>query len=153
MWEQAFPFSFLSNPPWQIKKHDRRVLDVGCGRGFVSLGPARIIGEKGRVIAADLQPEMLQMVRERSEKYRVTDRIEFHQCRDKDIGVSENVDFALAFWMAHEVPDTEAFLKKIYSLLKPGGRFFVAEPVIHVSRKVFERMIQKAILTRWLPLS
>ena len=40
------------------------VLDVGCGAGFASLGLAKLVGEEGLVIAADLQTKMLSIVRE-----------------------------------------------------------------------------------------
>jgi hypothetical protein len=35
------------------------VCDLGCGNGFHALPLARLIGEKGRVLAVDIQPEML----------------------------------------------------------------------------------------------
>ena len=36
------------------------VLDIGCGPGFFTIDMARIVGDSGRVIAADLQAAMLQ---------------------------------------------------------------------------------------------
>jgi len=120
------------------------VLDVGCGRGFASLGFARLVGEGGLVISADLQPQMLEMVKERTEKEGLADRIRLHLCEADRIGVEDKLDFALAFWMAHEVPDMRAFLGEIFALLKPGGRFFIAEPKFHVSRRDLDRYLQEA---------
>ena len=40
-------------------------LDVGCGPGFFTLDMARLVGESGQVIAADLQEGMLQIVRDK----------------------------------------------------------------------------------------
>jgi ubiquinone/menaquinone biosynthesis C-methylase UbiE len=119
-------------------------LDIGCGRGFASLGLARLVGAGGKVIAADLQPEMLDMVRERAERAGLADRILLHSCAPDRLGVEEKVDFALAFWMVHEVPDRRAFLEELHSVLVPGGRFFVAEPKFHVSRRELEHMIEEA---------
>ena len=34
-------------------------LDIGCGGGFAAIGMARLVGDEGRVVAADVQLEML----------------------------------------------------------------------------------------------
>jgi len=120
------------------------VLDVGCGAGFASLGLADLVGEEGLVISADLQPEMLDMVRRRAVKAGLGNRIRTHRCDASRIGVEAEVDFALAFFMLHEVPDALAFLREIYNMLKPGGLFFLTEPKIHVSRRNFEQTVQEA---------
>jgi len=117
-------------------------LDIGCGGGFASLGLARLVGEGGRVIAADLQPEMLAMVKERAKEAGLTDRITIHHCKANEVGVMEEVDFVVAFWMVHELRDIKAFLAEVFSLLKPGGCFFIAEPRIHVSRGDFEGLLR-----------
>jgi ubiquinone/menaquinone biosynthesis C-methylase UbiE len=120
------------------------VLDVGCGAGFTSLGLAGLVGEKGKVIAADLQPRMLDMVKERAMKEGLADRVDTHLCERNSIGLQEKVDFVVAFFMVHEVPNVNSFLKEIYSLLKPGSQFFVTEPKIHVGLLAFQQIIQKS---------
>ena len=42
------------------------VMDVGCGAGFNCLGLARLVGDGGQIIAADLQPELLSVLQGRS---------------------------------------------------------------------------------------
>ena len=98
------------------------VLDVGCGAGFTSLGLARLVGEEGLVIAADRQSKMLGMVKERAIKSGLSDRIRLHLCSLTNIGVREELDFAVAFFMVHEVPDVRTFLEEIFSLLKVNGQ-------------------------------
>jgi ubiquinone/menaquinone biosynthesis C-methylase UbiE len=120
------------------------VMDVGCGRGFASLGFAQLVGETGLVIAADLQPEMLEMVKQRAAKAGLSDRIRLHRCEADRIGVQAELDFALAFWMFHEVPDGRACLEEIFALLKPGGRLFIVEPKMHTSRSDFEHAVDEA---------
>ena len=120
------------------------VLDVGCGAGFTSIGLARVVGEEGIVIAADLQYKMLQMVKERAIREGLADRIRTHLCGPNHIGLREELDFAVAFFMVHEVPDIQAFLEEIYVLLKPRGRFFITEPKIHVGFLAFQRIIRRA---------
>ena len=138
---------FIHNPQKLFRPYIRSgmtVLDIGCGRGFASLGLARLVGEDGLVISADLQPEMLEMVKERAAKVGLSDRIRLHRCETDRIGVREKLDFALAFYMFHEVPNSQAFLKEVFALLKPGGRFFITEPKIHVSPRDFEHTIHEA---------
>ena len=120
------------------------VLDVGCGAGFASLGLADLVGEEGLVISADIQPEMLDMVKKRAVRAGLDNRIRTHRCGLNRIGVEEELDFAVAFFMMHEVPDARTFLEEVYTLLKTGGRLFLAEPRIHVSRRKFEQVVEEA---------
>ena len=57
------------------------------------------------------------------------------------LGVDETADFALAFWMLHEVPDQAAFLAEVLACLRPGGRLLVVEPRVHVGGSTFERSV------------
>lgn len=120
------------------------VLDVGCGPGFFSLDMARMVGSSGRVIAADLQEGMLAKLRDKMRRTELEGRITLHKCREEKIGVSESVDFILAFYMVHEVPDQAEFFNEIESILKPNGRFLIVEPPFHVSKKAFEETVEKA---------
>ena len=120
------------------------VLDVGCGAGFTSIGLARLVGEEGMVIAADLQSKMLRMVKERAIREGLADRIRTHLCSRDKVGLREELDFAIAFFMVHEVPDVQSFLEEIHTLLKPEARFFITEPKIHVGLRAFQQIMQKA---------
>ena len=120
------------------------VLDVGCGAGFASLGLAELVGEEGLVIAADLQSKMLSTVKERAVRAGLSDRIRIHLCDANRIGVREELDFVVAFFMVHEVPDVRTFIEEIFKLLKKDGRFFLTEPKIHVSSHDFEQLVWEA---------
>ncbi|MBD3184848.1 methyltransferase domain-containing protein [Candidatus Poribacteria bacterium] len=124
-------------------KPGMKVLDVGCGKGFASIGLARLVGEEGLVISADLQPEMLGMVEERAISEGLSDRIKLHQCKADSIGLDEDLDFVVAFWMYHELPDGKSFLDELFSLLNPGGHLFLAEPKIHTSKGEFEEAVKE----------
>ncbi len=121
-----------------------KALDIGCGRGFASLGLARLVGKEGLVVSADLQPEMLRMVSKRAEKARLSRQIRLHQCEANQIGLNDEFDFVLAFWMAHETPNPSGFLEEVYTLLKQGGRFFLIEPKMHVSSSIFKEFVAEA---------
>jgi ubiquinone/menaquinone biosynthesis C-methylase UbiE len=117
------------------------VMDMGCGAGWASIGLAKLVGEGGKVLAVDLQREMLDMVRKRAQRAGLSSLIETHQCRQEDLDVIEKFDFVNAFWMVHEVPDKRVFMKQIRRCMRSGARFLVAEPLFHVSLKDFEEII------------
>jgi ubiquinone/menaquinone biosynthesis C-methylase UbiE len=109
--------------------------------GFFSLPLAELVGPSGRVICVDLQERMISSLRRRAARAGVSDRIETRVCSTSSLGLGDlegEVDFALAYAVVHEVPDTERFLAEIADSLAPGGRLLIAEPRGHVSREALE---------------
>ena len=119
-------------------------LDFGCGPGFFTLDLARLVGPAGRVLAVDLQPDMLERVRAKLRGTGLESRVVLHRCREDRIGLTEPVDFVFAFYVIHELPDPVAFLTEIRGLLTPGGRLLIVEPPLHVSAAAFEATLQTA---------
>lgn len=151
-WWLAYTFdnplrSWLHNPRTILGPYLREgmtAVDVGCGMGFFSRGMARIVGDSGRVLAVDLQQKMLDILLKRAEQDGVAHRIRRQLAVQGDIGVTEQVDFVLAFWMAHEVMDEWFFFKQVFAILKPSGTLLIAEPRMHVSRARFEELLSLA---------
>ena len=120
------------------------VLDVGCGPGFFTIPMARMVGEKGLVIAADVSPGMLERVKRRAERAGVSGRILLQLSDQNKLGVSQKVDFALAFWAAHEAGDLGRFFADIKAALRPDGIFLLVEPKMHVSDRSYEEIVAAA---------
>ena len=120
------------------------VMDIGCGPGFFTLAMAKMVGPGGLVISIDVQQEMLDLVKKKSEKLDLLGRILFHLGTPEAIGICKNADFILSFYMVHEVPDRDVFFKEVAGLLKPGGRYLIVEPVFHVSEKAFDDTLAHA---------
>jgi ubiquinone/menaquinone biosynthesis C-methylase UbiE len=115
------------------------VLDIGCGPGFFSIELARMVGRTGRVVSADLQAGMLQKLSAKIRATELEERIHVVQCDRDKINVSEKIDFGLAFWMVHEVPDKESFFKELKAVLNENAQILMVEPkLFHVSRKEFD---------------
>jgi ubiquinone/menaquinone biosynthesis C-methylase UbiE len=115
------------------------VLDIGCGPGFFSLEMAQMVGRNGKVVSADLQEGMLQKLGEKIKKTELEARVKLIQCGKDKINVSERVDFILAFYMVHEVPDKNSFFKELKNILNEQGQFLLVEPkLFHVSQEEFE---------------
>jgi len=137
----------LQNPDRILKPYVKQgwtALDVGPGMGYFTIPLAKLVGNTGKVIAADLQQPMLDGIQHKALKAGVQDRIELHLTTSDSIGISEPIDFCLSFWMVHEVPDRAHFIKEIASKLKPGGLWLISEPKFHVSKQT--------LLKRWKSL-
>ena len=117
------------------------VLDVGPGMGYFTIPLARLVGDTGRVIAADLQQKMLDAIYHRALRAGVQDRIKLHRSTSDTIGLNESIDFCLAFWMVHEVPNRSRFFSEISSMLKRDGLLLLVEPKLHVSRENFNKTL------------
>lgn len=147
-WWLAFTFDnplrrFVHNPEKMLKKFIRQgdtVVDIGCGMGYFSIGMAKMVGAEGRVISVDLQEKMLERVRFRAEQKGFLSRIRLHKCSSDKLGVNEQADFALGFWMVHEVRNKESFFDEIVAFLKPGAHFLLVEPKIHVTEPYFRKI-------------
>lgn len=126
-------------------REGQTVADIGCGPGFFTIPLAEMVGPGGRVIAVDLQEAMLVKVRRKAAKAGFEGRIILHKCGADSLGLHEPLDFALCFWMMHEVPSPEHLLKEIGALLKPGGMLLITEPRHHVRRKRFDATIASAL--------
>jgi len=117
-------------------------VDIGCGMGHFTLGLAKLVGPGGKVIAVDLQGEMLTALGRRARKAGLSDRIVLRHCQPDRLGVEELTDFVLAFWMAHEVRNKPRFFDDILSLLKTDGHLLLVEPKFHVTRNGFGRTVE-----------
>ena len=71
-------------------------------------------------------------------------RIRTNRCKSNSIGVDGPIDFALAFWSAHEVPDLRRFLVEVHDCLVDGGKLLVVEPKGHVPARTFRQMVELA---------
>lgn len=122
------------------------VIDIGCGPGFFSCPMARMVGHCGNVIAIDLQEEMLSILREKADKEGLSSIIEPRKAEldTLNIGCRVEADFALAFYVMHELPDIETALHEIYEALLPGARMLIAEPTMHVSEREFDETCRLA---------
>ena len=112
-------------------------LDFGCGNGFCTLDIARLMNGNGKIVAADLQQEMLELLKKKVSGSPFEKNISFHKCEQIQTGIKEHFDFMLLFWMFHEVPNQGLLLKELKSLLNAGGKIMISEPKVHVKSKSF----------------
>jgi len=139
---------WLQNPQKILSpyvKEGMKVLDVGCGPGFFSVELAKMVGTGGKVYSVDLQEGMLQKLRNKIYGTHLEKIIQPIKCEKDKIVVPEKVDFILAFYMVHEVPDKDKLFSTLKNFLNENGEFLIVEPkLFHVSKKEFASTISKA---------
>jgi ubiquinone/menaquinone biosynthesis C-methylase UbiE len=124
-----------------------RVLEVGSGMGFFTLPLTRLVGERGRVVCADIQPRMLQALVRRARRGGLLERIETRLSAAGDLGVADQagrIDLAVLLHVLHEIPEAERALAQVRAALKPDGRVLLIEPAHHVSAAKFEEELRAA---------
>ncbi len=109
-------------------KQDQTILEIGCGTGEFAIAAA---GRCSKVIAADVSLPMLEFARQKA-KNRHAKNIEFHNAGFLTYEHSgEPVDAVVSQLALHHLPDFWKMiaLRRIYALLKEGGRFYLRDTV------------------------
>ena len=97
------------------------VCDLGCGNGYWTIPMARKVGAEGRVLAVDIQREMLQQLRERSARFKLNNIEPIHGDVDDPNLPAGEVDLLLMVDVYHEFSHPESMLWGIRRSLKPTG--------------------------------
>ncbi len=104
-------------------QQDWAVMDFGCGPGFYTIPFARAAG---RVVAVDVQPEMLRKAAAYARKAGV--KVEFVESDGVRIPLpDESFDLVFLSLVYHEIEDKGTVLPEFRRLLKAGGRVAIRE--------------------------
>jgi SAM-dependent methyltransferase len=105
---------------------DDVVADIGAGTGYFTFRMSALV-PRGRVLAVDIQPEMLDLIRERSERDAI-DNVEPVLGRIDDPSLPEaGVDVVLIVDAYHEFSHPMEMMRGIVRGLRPGGRVVLVE--------------------------
>jgi ubiquinone/menaquinone biosynthesis C-methylase UbiE len=103
------------------------VADVGAGVGYFSVRVGKRIGPQGKVLAVDVQPEMLAILRNRAAKAKLTN-IEAILGSESDPHLpAKSCDLILMVDVYHELSQPQKMLQKMKQALKPDGRLVLLE--------------------------
>jgi demethylmenaquinone methyltransferase/2-methoxy-6-polyprenyl-1,4-benzoquinol methylase len=105
-----------------------RVLDIAGGTGDLAAKFARLVGERGDIVLADINSSMLQQGRARLVDDGVVGNVEYVQANAECLPFAENYFdcISIAFGLRN-VTHIEKALASMYRVLKPGGRLLVLE--------------------------
>jgi arsenite methyltransferase len=101
-----------------------RVLDIGCGPGFLCESVAEIVGRHGAVVGIDISTDLIDLCNRRKPapwlSYAIGDATKVAQA-------DASFDVVVCTQVAEYVPDVDRVLSEAFRVLKPGGRtVFVA---------------------------
>lgn len=103
------------------------VCDMGAGNGYHAIPMAEKVGAEGRVYAVDVQPEMIDMLKERLAGKKITNVVPivglYHDPRLPD----NSCDLILLVDVYHEFSHPVHMLAAMKKALKPGGRLVLVE--------------------------
>ncbi len=104
-----------------------RVLDIGAGGGYFSLRFAKSVGPNGKVYAADVNREFLQLIKESAEKNELTN-VQAILVETDGISLPEkSIDIVFMRNVYHHLPKRVDYFRKLGEVLKPDGRIAVIE--------------------------
>jgi cyclopropane fatty-acyl-phospholipid synthase-like methyltransferase len=130
------------------------VCDMGCGNGFYALKLARMVGPRGRVLAVDVQPEMLTLLKRRAAEEKLTN-IEPILGRPYDPRLPQGqVDVLLLVDVYHEFSHPAHMLAAMRAALSPKGVIALVEyraedPQVPI--KPLHKMSKRQIMNEFPP--
>jgi ubiquinone/menaquinone biosynthesis C-methylase UbiE len=105
------------NQPWE----GRRVLDLATGTGIVAQRLSERVGPSGKVLATDVNGEMLALAAKRCSGS--TPAVKFIECPAHPLEISsDSIDFVVCQQGLQFFPDRYAAVQEIYRVLRDGGQ-------------------------------
>lgn len=102
------------------------IADIGAGSGYYTFRLAPLV-PKGKVVAVDIQPEMIAFLEEKEKKLGLNN-IEAHLGEVDDTKLKpESIDAALMVDAYHEFSHPREMMESLFKALKPGGRIILLE--------------------------
>jgi ubiquinone/menaquinone biosynthesis C-methylase UbiE len=103
------------------------VADIGAGSGAISWRLAQRVGPAGKVYAVDIQPRMLDLLRQNMKQRKITNVEPVLDTVDDPKLPAASVDLELMIDVYHEFSHPQEMLRHLRDSLKPGGRMVLLE--------------------------
>jgi len=108
-------------------KEGMTVADLGAGTGYFSVRLAKAVGKTGRVLAIDVEPKLVDYMKERAAKAELSQLVPVLAPTDDPKLPTGGVDLVLVVDTWHHIDDRLHYLAKLAAGLKPGGRVAVVD--------------------------
>jgi len=103
------------------------VVDIGAGTGFFAPYLAAAVGAGGRVLALDVEPNMVKHIEQRVEDEGLSSVEPKLIPYDDPQLMAGSVDRILIVDTWHHIDDRGAYSRKLLEALRPGGRVYVVD--------------------------
>jgi arsenite methyltransferase len=105
-------------------KPGERVIDIGCGPGFLCRSMAAAVGLTGGVLGVDISEDLIDF----ATKHEGSDRVEYRVASATALPVEpEQFDAAVSAQVIEYLPDADAALREMFRVVRPGGRAFIVD--------------------------
>ncbi|CAK0739169.1 hypothetical protein WCLP8_1000003 [uncultured Gammaproteobacteria bacterium] len=105
-------------------KPGQRVLDLGCGPGFIARRLSDMVGKNGEVVGVDLNESLLTIAHNRN----ASSQVRFANASVYDLtSYRGEFDFVYARLLFQHLEDPEKALNQIWQTLAPGGVLIVVD--------------------------
>jgi predicted methyltransferase len=131
------------------------IAEIGTGTGYFARRLARAVGPSGKVYAVDIQPEMLEILKEKAKKEGITNIVPVLGTETDPRLPKGKIDRILLVDVYHEFQRPEPMLARMRESLAPGGTVTLVEyraegdTASHI--KVDHRMSVDQVLAEWQP--
>ncbi len=98
------------------------IADIGAGSGYFALRFARHVGDRGRVYAVDVSPDMIRAVNRRARDGGLRNVISVLAEPDDPLLADASIDRVFFCDVWHHVENQPKYLESIKKMLKPGGQ-------------------------------
>jgi predicted O-methyltransferase YrrM len=110
------------------------VADIGAGTGYFEPYLSRAVGPTGKVLALDIEPDMVRYLRERAAKEKLVN-VTAQQVPPGDTGLAAgSVDRILIVDTWHHIPERTAYAQKLRTALRPGGLVIIVDFTLEATK-------------------
>jgi SAM-dependent methyltransferase len=103
------------------------VADIGAGTGYFEPHLSRAVGPSGKVLALDVEPDMVRHLSDRAARGRLAN-VEARLVASDDPGLpAASVDRVLLVDTWHHIAERAAYASRLAAALKPGGKVLVVD--------------------------
>ncbi len=107
-----------------------RVVDIGCGAGMDLLAAGQMVGPEGAAIGVDMTDAMIERATASAHAMGLSHvEVRKGDCTSLPVGDS-SVDVVISNGVLNLVPEKPEAFAEVFRILRPGGRFQLADIVV-----------------------